>query len=166
MTRFRKVLVLLNELKKKRIIDNYAIGGGVAAYRYVGTPTKDLDIFINLKVIGPIIHLSPIYEYLKRRGYSKWAGQFLLVEDYPIDFIVSKGLEKEAIQDALTISYEGIRTRVMSPEYLIAISLKVGRTKDKNRVMLLLSEVKLNHSLLKDILVRYGLTGKLNEVKR
>ena len=166
MTRFRKVISLLNELKRKRLINNYAIGGGVAAYRYVGMPTKDLDIFIIAKSTGSIIHLSPIYEYLKERGYSKWTGQFLLIEGYPVDFIIAKEMEEEAVINALRITYEGIRTRVMRPEYLIAISLSVGRPKDRARVIRILSEAKLNYKLLTDILTRYDLLRKIDEVKR
>ena len=166
MTRFRKVLQVLNELKQRNIIKNYAIGGGVAAYRYIEMPTKDLDVFIIVDIKGQLIHLSPIYEYLKKRGYSKWSGQFLLIEDYPVDFIPVKGIEVEAVQKALTMSYEGIRTKVFRPEYLIAISLKVGRIRDKNRARLLLSEVNLNHDLLRDILVKYNLMERLNEIKR
>ena len=165
MTRFRKVLSVLNELKRKRIIDNYAIGGGVAAYRYVEMPTKDLDVFVILELKGTLIHLSPIYEYLKKKGYSKWSGQFLLIEDYPVDFIPAKGIEEEAVRHALTVSYGGIRTKVFRPEYLIAISLKVGRVKDKNRARLLLSEVKLDNKILNNVLVKYDLMEKLNEIR-
>ena len=166
MTRFRKVLSLLNELKHRRIIKDYTIGGGVAAYRYIERPTKDLDIFILLESQRALIDLSPIWNYLKGKGYSKWVGQYLLIEEYPIEFIPAKGLDEEAIKRALVISYEGIRTKVMRPEYLIAIFLKVGRLKDKNRVRLMLAEVKLDKKLLMDILSRYKLTRKLYEIER
>lgn len=166
MTQFRKILLLLNDLKRKGLVKDYAIGGGVAAYRYIERPTKGLDVFIIFSLKKVLIDFSSIYAYLKSKGYSKWAGQWLLIEGYPTEFIPAKDLEAEAVSKSLSITYEGIKAKVMSPEYLIAISLKVGRIKDKNRVRLMLDEARIDKKLLMSILSKYNLMDKLHEIER
>ena len=51
----------------------------------------------------------------------------------------------------------------MKPEYLIAIFLKVYRPKDKDKLIKLLDQTKINKTFLTDILLRYGLDKKFDE---
>jgi len=50
----------------------------------------------------------------------------------------------------------------LSSEYLIAIFLKVLRPKDKEKIIRLLDQAKLNKDLLLDILKRHKLDKKFN----
>jgi len=70
----KETLKVLNELKEKGLIRDYAIGGAIAALRWTEPFfTQDLDVFILLKDEDKkkgVIDLSPIYEYLKSKGYA------------------------------------------------------------------------------------------------
>ncbi|MCK4257134.1 hypothetical protein KAX35_09615, partial [candidate division WOR-3 bacterium] len=78
----RNTLQVINELKEKGLIKDYAIGGAIGALRWIEPFfTRDLDIFIVLKEKseeGELIVLSPIYEELKKRGYI-WEGHWIII---------------------------------------------------------------------------------------
>lgn len=71
----RKALLVLNELKDKGLIRDYAIGGAIAVLRWTEPFfTEDLDIFIVLEKKRndkSLIVLTPIYEHLKNKGYLR-----------------------------------------------------------------------------------------------
>ena len=61
-----KTLKIIKELKQKRIIQDFSIGGGIAVLYYVEPLlTYDLDIFF-IPREESIDVLSPIYDYLKK----------------------------------------------------------------------------------------------------
>ncbi len=164
----RKTLEVINELKREGLIKDYAIGGAIAALRWTEPFfTRDLDIFVipqkepNEK---ELVILSDIYEYLKDRGYNQWIGQWLIIEGVPVEFIPAEGLAREALDNAITIEFEGIETRVISPEYLIALFLKAFREKDKAKIQLLLQQAEINMERLKLLLNKYNLTGRFNSI--
>jgi predicted nucleotidyltransferase len=66
-------------------------------------------------------------------------------------------LTEEAVRDAKSIEYEGVPTKVFRPDYIIAIAASVGRHKDLARIEQLLEQVKIDKTLLDDILYRYNL---------
>ncbi len=46
----KKTIEIINELKSKKLIDDYAIGGGIGALFYIEPfLTYDLDIFIIIR---------------------------------------------------------------------------------------------------------------------
>ncbi|GBD03171.1 hypothetical protein HRbin19_00452 [bacterium HR19] len=148
----RKTPEVINELKDKGVIDDYAIGGGIATLFYAEPfLTYDLDIFITIKQSGKIIDLTPIYDYLKSKGY-KWKDEHIVIEGVPVQFIVADELEEEGIKNAKGITYEGIPNKVFSSEHLIAIFLRAGREKDIQKVKMLLQQTKINKRRLKNIL--------------
>jgi len=51
---------------------------------------------------------------------------------------------------------------VLTPEYLIPILLRAGRKKDKEKVEKLLEQTSIDMKLLKDVLKRYHLKGKID----
>jgi hypothetical protein len=51
-------------------------------------------------------------------------------------------------------------TRVLRPEYLLALSLQTGRDKDRERVRILREQATLNRDFLLDVLRRYDLLDK------
>ena len=141
-----KALVVLNNMVGNEIIEDYAIGGGVALLFYTEPVlTYDLDVFCFMKSHGELVlSLSPIYEYLKKRGY-KPEKEHINIGGIPIQFIPAYNkLVEEAVKNATRRSYKGVRTKVLRPEYLLAIMLQTGRPKDRTRILLLLDEAKID----------------------
>lgn len=74
----KRTLKVINELKEKGLINNYAIGGGIAALFYIEPfLTYDLGVFIipvqraNQK---DLILLSDVFDYLRSMGYHLEGG--------------------------------------------------------------------------------------------
>lgn len=165
----KNVINILNELKDKGLLKDYALGGAIAALRWIEPFfTRVLDVFIILseKEERGVIALTPIYEYLKNKGYDKWIGQWLVIEDIPVEFIPAEGLSREALENAVEVEYKGAVTKVMKPEYLIALFLKASRQKDKIMVQMLLEQAKVDIGELKEILNRYGLIKKFKSFEK
>ena len=146
-----KTLQVINRLKAKGIIGDYAIGGAVGSFFYLeAVLTEDLDIFIHIDSgQHGIITLLSLFESLAEEG--KWPVQFLPV--------VTE-LEKEALEkaDKKMIANEEIRT--FSAEYLMAVCIQVGRVKDKVRLTQFLEEKCFDEKKLNDILLRHNLIDK------
>jgi predicted nucleotidyltransferase len=163
-----KTLKVINELKQKGIIKDYAIGGAIGTLKWVEPFfTRDLDIFIILvKEVKEkeVINLSSIYEYLKERG-CHWDRQWVVVNGIPIDFIVADKLEKEAVQNAIETDYEGVKTKILAPEYLIALFIRAGRKKDERKIEMLLEQATVDKGKLAKILNENDLTEKFNKFK-
>ncbi len=163
----KNTIEIINELKKEKLISDYAIGGAIGALKWVEPFfTSDLDIFIiSVGETEELINLSPIYEYLKGRE-CYWKGQWIIIGEIPVDFIPADALGKEAIENAKETEYEGIKTKVIIPEYLIALFLRVGRDKDIRKIKMLLEQAKIDAGGLDKILEKYGLTGKFIKFKK
>lgn len=157
----RNALKVLNELKEKGLIKDYAIGGAIAVLRWTEPFfTQDLDIFILLeKEVDEkgLIILSPIYEYLKSKGYI-WKGHWIMIEGVPVDMFPADPLEKEAVEQAQEAEYEGVKTKVIIPEYLIALFLRAGRDKDWRKI-----QCEIDRARLQRILRQYGLYEKFRD---
>ena len=144
------------------MIDNYAIGGAMAAMFYIAPfATEDLDIFFGVKGDGGGLDLlSPIYEYLTHRGY-KAEGVMINIEGWPVQFLPSYNpLVEEAVEQANETEYGQTRIRVARAEHLVAIMLDTGRPKDYARIAGFLEVGVLDMESLKDILSRHDLEAK------
>ncbi len=95
------VFRVIHSLKTEGIIENYAIGGTVAALFYA---EATLCFELHVCTLG----LS---------GY--W-----VVYGVPLRFVEPQELEREAVETANTFSYNGVSIRVMSAEHLIAFYLR------------------------------------------
>ncbi len=131
--------------------------------------TQDLDVFVilgkesvNEKIL---INLSPVYEYLKGKGYV-WEGHWLIIEGIPVDIFPADELEREAVENAQEVDYEGVKAKIISPEYLIVLFLRAGREKDKIKIQMLLEQAEIDLKKLNDILNRYDLAKKFKELKK
>lgn len=166
----KKTIEVINEIKREGLIKDYAIGGAIGVLKWTEPFfTRDLDIFIAIEngTNQKIIVLSPIYEYLKKHGYNEWVGQWIIIETIPVEFIPVDDLAGEAVRDALETDFEGVKTKVMTPEYLIALLLRAGRDKDIIKIEMLLKQSKINKEKLNDILKKYNLEEKLDRfIKR
>ena len=155
----KKALQVLNDLKREGVFEEYAIGGAIAALFYIEPFfTQDLDVFVLFPEPeeGHLITLKPIYDALRERGYSE-EGEFMKVEGTLVQFLPASGaLLDEALKEAYPKRYEGISTRVIRPEHLIALAL-MGLPKHKARVSLLNEQARMVNEYLDSILERYGL---------
>lgn len=160
-----KTLKIIKELKKAKVLEDFSIGGGIAALYYIEPIlTYDLDIFF-IPIEDSIDVLTPIYRYLAEKGF-KAKKEHVLIEGVPVQFIpVYNDLVKEAVQNSVEVKYGRIKTRVTGLEYLIAIMLQTSRPKDRERLVKVLEEAKIDLRLLKIILKKFGLHDKYIQFK-
>ena len=157
-----KTLAVINQLEQAGLIGRYAIGGAVAATRYIEpVQTYDLDIFVILPAApSGLISLTPIYAYLTQRGYTP-QGEAIVVEDWPVQFLpIYDELTEEALAEAIAVEFGSTPTRVLSAEHLAAIMLKTGRPKDHARLTQFFEFDALNRAALEAIIARHGLGSK------
>jgi hypothetical protein len=159
----KRTIEVLNELEKEGVFVRYAIGGAMGAIFYTEPfLTFDLDVFVVLPTSdGGLLTLAPIYDALCARGYTEQANECVIVEGVPVQFLPAyNSLVEEALDDAQDTTYENVPTRVLRSEYLVAIALQTGRSKDRERVRILREQAKLDMNLLADILRRHELQEK------
>ena len=161
----KATLELINQMQADGVIGEYAIGGAVGATFYLApAATADLDLFVTLpESTGLLVVLSPIYEYLKSRGCRE-QDEYIVVGDWPVQFLpLRNALHEEAMNQAIATNVEGVPTRVISAEHLVAIALETGRAKDYARILQFLEQGAVDREKLKDILERHGLSKRWNQ---
>lgn len=172
----KQTLEVLNAMVDDGIISTYAIGGAVAAYNYIeATATDDLDILVSFdgsefSTQSGLVTLGPIVGYLAGKGYTEWREEGIVIEGWPVQFLpVADDLDAEALDRAENIELEinptegAVPTRVLTPEYVVATGLRVGRPKDRVRIAQFLEEEAVDIEALCDVLGRHGLSDKWNE---
>src|ERR1700730_14473235 len=123
---------LINQMEADGIIGQYAIEGAFAASYYVEpTLTEDLDILVSFETASAqtkseIIVLDPLFSYLKKKGYEEFRKEGIVIEGWPVQFIpVANDLDAEALASAREVHIDemggSVRTRVLSPEHIVAI---------------------------------------------
>ena len=152
-----EILEAANELIRAGLIEDYAIGGALAAIYYVEPfVTYDADIFFIAREQGLSAGVPEIYNFLQARGWQS-EGDHLLVKGFPVQFLAAHGLTEEAVREAESIEYTGIRTRLFSAEHVVAVAASVGRHKDKARIEQMLKEGEVNRKRLDKIMKRHKL---------
>jgi hypothetical protein len=119
----------------------------------------DVDIFVSLEPSrgSSFISLAPIYDYLRERAFSA-DKEYIVIGGWPVQFLTpADALGDEALEQAIATEVEGVKTWVIAPEYLVAISLKVGRTKDYLRILQFAESGQLDSGRLNDVLSRHGM---------
>ena len=87
--------------------------------------------------------------------------------DWPVQFLPAhNALEEEALAEAVDTSVEGVGTRVLRAEHLVAIALQTGRAKDYARILQFLEPDAVNLEKLNPILRRHGLTRNWENFER
>ncbi len=108
-----------------------------------------------------MISFSPIYEWFDSRGYE-FDKEHILIEGIPVQFIPAYNeLVEDAVNNSLKRKYKNLYTKVISPEYLIAIMVDTFRKKDKERVLRFFEEYDVDLKVLNPILAKYELEVKL-----
>ena len=160
----QKVCDVLEQLLAAGVVKKYAIGEATAA-GFHGEPlaTRDIDVFCFLDVPDGsfLVSLEPIFQKLAEMGYSQFDEEGIIVYGLPVQFLpVSKELEKDAVDNAAVVKWDIHTIRVMTPEYLAAIALTVGRPKDRARVVYLYELPTFNKVKFIEIITRHGLLEK------
>ncbi len=162
-----KAIQVISQAQNEGLFTSYAIGGGIAALFYIEpVATFDLDIFVILpEPSGQLISLSPIYSWLAARGYTPSKEQ-VIIEGIAVQFIpVYNDLVKDGVLNAVEKNYGKTPTRVLRPEYLIAIMLQTFRSKDKERLNKFFQETSIDYPLLDSILLKYNLKNAFETFK-
>jgi hypothetical protein len=152
-----EVLRAANGLVAAGLIEDWALGGALAAIYYVEPfTTYDADIFFIPNGKGLTADIAAIYAHLQSQGWQV-EREHLLVRGFPVQFLAASGLTEEAVRAAERIDYEGVPARVFRAEHIVAIAASVGRAKDKARIEQLLQQADLDRTYLADLLQRHKL---------
>lgn len=152
-----EVLRAANGLAAAGLIEDWALGGALAAIYYVEPfSTYDADIFFIPKDKGLSAGIPAIYAHLQAHGWQV-EREHLLIQGFPVQFLAASGLTEEAVREAERIDYEGVPAKVFRAEHIVAIAASVGRAKDKARIEQLLQQAELDQSRLEKILQRHNL---------
>jgi hypothetical protein len=134
----KQTIEVLDRMEAEGVIGRYCIAAAVAALNYVEVGSmEDLDILVSFEHAGPgplLLTLTPIVNYLKELGYSEFLREGISIEGWPVRFLpVANDLDAEALEAAtdVTVDFEGgsVRTRLLTPEHIIANALRIGRPK-------------------------------------
>lgn len=155
------ILRVLNDLAAKHFLSDYAIGGGVGVLYYVEPVlTYDFDVVCLFPGSSTLIDPSPLFAELKRQGFDFADEDRVSIHGILVQFIPAEpGLMGEALKQAVSIQIEGVATRILRLEYLMANMLRIFRVKDRAKLALIAEShlEAVDPHLLKDILVRYDL---------
>ncbi len=162
------VFRVLADLIKNGVISQYAVGDAVGAIFYVEPrETFDLDIFFVLahEPSSPLLRVEAIYEYARSKGFET-SAEFIRIHGWAVQFLESSTpLWKEAVSEAREVEFEGAMVRVMGPEYLAAMMVGTGRSKDWIRLADFLEADILNSNEFESIINKHGLTEKWDAEK-
>ena len=151
------VLRAANGLVAAGLIEDYALGGALAAIYYVEPfTTYDADIFFIPKDKGLTAGIPAIYAHLQSQGWQV-EREHLLVKGFPVQFLAAQGLTEEAVREAARIEFEGVPAKVFRAEHIIALAASVGRQKDKARIEQMLQQAEFDKTRLEIILERHNL---------
>src|SRR6266516_2908879 len=151
------VLRAANGLASAGLIEDYALGGALAAIYYVEPfTTYDADIFFIPTDKGLTAGIPAIYAHLQSKGWQV-EREHLLVRGFPVQFLAAQGLTEEAVREAERFEFEGVSAKVFRAEHIIAIAASVGRQKDKARIEQMLQQAELDKPRLEAILQRHKL---------
>src|SRR5260221_12077073 len=90
------VLRAANELVSAGLIEDYALGGALAAIYYVEPfTTYDADIIFVTKDKTLSAGIPAIYSHLQSKGW-RVEHEHLLVNDFPVQFVAAARLSQEA----------------------------------------------------------------------
>jgi len=159
-----RVFKIIREMYQEGILKNYAVGGAVATIYYTEPfATKDIDIFFVPPEKDKVILLTPFYDFLLKKGYKTYK-EYIMIGDTPVQFIpTATELEKEAVERAISVKYQNVDVRILRPEHLVAIFVEVFRPKDRDKLIKLLDQARIDKRLLQDVLSRHHLAKKFHD---
>lgn len=166
----KKTLQILNELVELKIINNYAIAGGMAQFYYIEpSVTYDLDLIVNLPVeenpLTPLTPLTKLYNWADKNNYQI-ENEHIIIGGIPVQFLLAYNeLVNEALNNKIEIKLFEEKTFILKPEYLMAIMLQTGRLTDKERLIRFISQAEFDEIKFNDIIKRFDLLKKYLKFK-
>lgn len=164
----KKTIQILNELVELKIINEYAIAGGMAQFYYIEpSVTYDLDLIVNITAVqNPLAPLSKLYEWAVENNYQT-ENEHILIGGIPVQFLLAYNeLVAEALENRLQISLFDEKTFIIRPEYLMAIMLQTGRSTDYERLIRFFDGADYDENKFSDIINRFGLADKYTNFKK
>jgi len=151
------VLRAANGLVASKLIEDWALGGALAAIYYIEPfATYDADIFFIPADKGLTAGIPAIYAHLQSQGWQV-EGEHLIVRGFPVQFLAAQGLTEEAVRESRSIEFEGVQAKVFAAEYIVAIAASVGRHKDLARIEQMLQQSGIDRTRLEKILEKHRL---------
>jgi hypothetical protein len=164
----RKAIQVIDAMESEGVIGSYALGGAMAAAIYVDPfPTQDFDFFVHLLgEVSDLDPLRPIIDYLEPLGY-KIDGVEFHIEGILVQFIPFTGsLAEESTEMASVVEIDGVRLRVLSPEYLVALMIETDRSKDRLRAKMFLDQDAVNLEELEILIEKFELNEKWQKLNQ
>lgn len=164
----KKTLQILNEMVELKIINEYAIAGGMAHFYYIEpSVTYDLDLIVSLPVAeNPLAPLSNLYDWAGKNGYQT-ENEHIIIGGIPVQFLLAYNeLVTEALSNKNEITLFNEKTFILSAEYLMAIMLQTGRATDNERLIRFNNEAEFDKNKFYNIINRYGLVEKYENFKK
>lgn len=158
----RDALIALNAMVAQDVLPVYAVSGAIAAALYIeAASTADLDVFVTIPPSpSGLITLAPIYAAAEALGGVE-ENEHIRFGAWPVQIRpAATPLVEEALRDAMAVNFDGIPTRVLTPEHLCAIDLETGRIKDHLRVARFIEEKAVDVEALADLLARHDLLDR------
>jgi hypothetical protein len=144
-----KTVEALNAMQAEGVIESYAIVGAVATYNYIEPRlTEDLDVFVS-------------FDQKQHDEISALEG--IAIEGWKLRFVrISNSLDREALAEAEQVELRNesgnpVFARVLKPEFIVAICLRLGRPTDLIHIAQFLEERAVDSAALCDVLARHGL---------
>ena len=134
---FAQAIRVLNQLRRRKVIRNYALIGSVGATAYLEPLlTEDLDIVVLVdtdeEYISTFRRVTELSEGTE--------GMHLVFGGVPVQMFPSttRPLYRDALDNARRARVGNLRVNVASPEHLILLGLEAFRPTDRLRILLLL----------------------------
>ena len=149
---------VLNNLKRRRIIRDYVLIGGVAATAYMEPVfTEDLDVVVMVDTDEEYLHLfQAVSSYPDGMD-----GTHHILGGVPVQIFPStvKPLYDDALGNARRVRVGNLLVKVASPEHLVLLALEAFRERDRFRITALLPLT--DPSILNGLMRRFDETGEL-----
>lgn len=149
---------VLNNLKRRRVIRDYVLIGGVAATAYMEPVfTEDLDVIVMVDTDEEYLQLFQAVS-----GYSDGReGMHHIIGGVPVQIFPTtvKSLYLDTLHNARRVRVGNLRVKVASPEHLVILALEAFRERDKLRIVALLPLTETN--VLDDLIRRFDETDTL-----
>lgn len=161
-----EALKALNALVHEGVLARYAIGGAIGASLFTeAMHTEDLGVFATLPASADrVLALHSAREALAALGGIP-EGERVRIGGWKAQVVPScTALVDEALEEALEVEFDGVRTRVITPEHLCAISLADGGPKDLLRVAIFIEHAAVDLPALRGILKRHGIEDRASKV--
>lgn len=155
-------LELINQLESEGIIQKPTIGGSVAIMYYAQpVKTDDLDVFCYIPNPSVLIELGPIYKRLEELGCSV-KDLYINIRGVDVQFLVpaNQPLVEEALDNAIAVTIDNVKSHVFEYEYALAVKAEAGRPKDWAHIATAVESAPPNKEKLDAILTKYGLLEK------